>query len=227
MKQSAVELLKDVLLFSSLEDNELNQVRKQMVLREYKKNQIILREEQTSEFMYVIISGKVKIYQVSDAGREIILAVHKAGEFFGEMSLIDGKTVPAAVSAVENSLVAVISRYDFYSMLHAHEQVLDNLLRILCSRIRESWRKIQMLNFNDATHRIKMLLLILAEEYGEKTAKGITLRIKLIHQDIADMTGLTRETVTRVLDKLKKSGEMTINKDKLIHLHAEFESIQL
>jgi len=105
--------------------------------------------------------------------------------------------------------------------------MLENLLEILCSRLRESWKKIQMLNFNDAAQRIKMLLLILSDDYGEKTQSGTTLKIKLIHQNVADMTGLTRETVTRVLDKWKKTGEIRITKDKFIHLNQEFESIQL
>jgi CRP/FNR family transcriptional regulator len=72
-----------------------------------------------------------------------------------------------------------------------------------------------------------MLLMILSDDYGEKTPLGTTLRIKLIHQNIADMTGLTRETVTRVLDRWKKNGEIRITKDKYIHLTQEFGSIQL
>jgi CRP/FNR family transcriptional regulator len=66
-----------------------------------------------------------------------------------------------------------------------------------------------------------------AEDYGEKMTDGTTLHIRLIHQDIADMTGLTRETVTRVLDRWKKSGEIRIGKNRLIHLTPEFESIPL
>jgi CRP/FNR family cyclic AMP-dependent transcriptional regulator len=124
-------------------------------------------------------------------------------------------------------MIAIISRSDFYSLLHSQKKMMENLLEILCSRLRESWKKIQMLNFNDAAQRIKMLLLILSEDYGEKTQSGTTLRIKLIHQNVADMTGLTRETVTRVLDKWKKTGEIRITKDKFIHLNQEFESIQL
>lgn len=177
--------------------------------------------------MYIIMEGKVKIYQIADTGKEMILSVHTTGEFFGEMSLIDGQTDPATVAAIEPSQIAIISRTDFYHLLHSQKKVLENLLELLCSRLRESWKKIQMLNFNDATQRIKMLLLMLAENYGEKTAGGTTLRIKLIHQNIADMTGLTRETVTRILDKWKNDGEISITKDKYIHLNPEFETIQL
>jgi CRP/FNR family transcriptional regulator len=72
-----------------------------------------------------------------------------------------------------------------------------------------------------------MLLSILAETYGERTSEGTVLHVRLIHQDLADMTGLTRETVTRVLDKLKKHGEIATLASKYIRLNAEFYSIQL
>ncbi len=220
-------LLKRIRLFNSLTDEELCEISPKVILKEYKKNHVILREQDTNSFMYIIVQGKVKIYQVTDGGREMILSVHSSGEFFGEMSLIDGKTDPATVAALEQSLIAVISRNEFYELLHSQKKVLENLLALLCTRLRESWKKIQMMNFNDASQRIKMLLLMLAEDYGEKTEEGITLRIKLIHQNIADMAGLTRETVTRVLDKWKNSGEIRITKEKYIHLTPEFESIQL
>ena len=105
--------------------------------------------------------------------------------------------------------------------------MLDNLLQSLSSRLRESWKRIQLLNFNDAAQRIKMLFLMLSETYGKETPKGVLLSVKLIHQDIADMTGLTRETVTRVLDKLQKAGEIKVMENKFIQLNSEFESITL
>jgi CRP/FNR family transcriptional regulator len=227
LSEDRANLLKRIRLFQSLTDKELFDLSPKVMLREFKKNHVILHEEDTNSFMYIIVHGKVKIYQIGNQGKEMILSVHGAGEFFGEMSLIDGKTDPATVAAMEHSMIAIISRSDFYSLLHSQKKMLENLLEILCSRLRESWKKIQMLNFNDASQRIKMLLLILSEDHGEKTQSGTTLRIKLIHQNIADMTGLTRETVTRVLDKWKNSGEIRITKDKFIHLNPEFETIQL
>ncbi len=220
-------ILRGIALFSSLSDNELHEIRAHVVLRDFKKNQVILREEETSGFMYIIIDGKVKISRSGKEGKETILSMHGAGEFFGELSLIDGKTTPASVVAVEDSTVAIISKEHFHSLLYTQRKVLENLLQILCSRLRESWQKIEMLNFNDAAQRLKMLLNILAETYGEKTAQGTILRVRLIHQDIADMTGLTRETVTRVLDRLKKNKEIETLESKYIRLNPEFYSIQL
>lgn len=219
--------LSKIELFSSLNDQELGQVRGKILIKKFRKNEIILREENTSEFMYIILEGEAKVLQVTGEGKEIIVTMHKAGDFFGELSLIDGQTAPATVTATRDSVTAIISRKDFYDILFGQQKVLENLLHILSLRLREAWKRIQLLNFNDASQRVKMLLLMLSETYGTKTPRGTgtVLNIKLIHQDIADMTGLTRETVTRVLDKWQKNGEIQVLKNKFIQLRPEFESI--
>ncbi len=220
-----IKSLKKTALFSSLTSDELRQVLENIVIKNFKKNEVILHEENTSEFMYIILDGEAKVVQSTDAGKEIIMSVHQSGDFFGELSLIDGKTAPAAVCATRDSVTAIISKHDFFALLLGQNKVLENLLRILCSRLRESMKKIQILNFNNASQRIKMLFLLLSETYGEQSADGTILKIRLIHQDIADMTGLTRETVTRILDKWRRGGEIQVLKNKFILLKSEFESI--
>jgi CRP/FNR family transcriptional regulator len=221
MKEEIV-LLKNIQLFSSLTDQELQKISAKIKIRTFKKNQTILREEDTNEYMYTILSGRVKVVQTTEDGRETIIAMHNTGDFFGEMSLIDGKTMPATVLALEDTITAIISRNDFSHLVSTQEKVLDKLLVILCSRLRESWNKIQLLNFNNATHRVKMLFTLLSGEYGEKNSDGITLNIKLTHQNIANMTGISRETVTRVIDKWQKDKEITILKNRHILLHPDF-----
>lgn len=193
-----------------------------MLVKQFKKNETILYEEDTNEFMYIILMGKVKVIRTTEDGKEIILAIHQSGSFFGEMSLIDGKTAPASIIATEDSLIAIISKKDFFAIIFAQHKVVSNLLQILCSRLRKSWDTIQLLNFNNATQRTKTMFLMLSEEYGEKTSEGTILNIKLTHQDISDMTGLTRETVTRVIDKLQKNEEISILKNKYILLSNKF-----
>jgi CRP/FNR family transcriptional regulator len=216
------EFLKKIQLFSSLTDNEIDALVNKLAVKKFKKHETILYEEDTSEFMYIILIGKVKVVRMTEDGKEIILAVHQAGEFFGEMSLIDGKTIPASVIATEDSLVAIISKKDFYSVLLVQNKVMISLLKIFCSRLRKCWDTIQLLNFNNAAQRAKMLFLMLSDEYGKKSPDGITLNIKLTHQDIAEMTGLTRETITRVIDKWQKNGEITVLKNKFIRLNPNF-----
>jgi CRP/FNR family cyclic AMP-dependent transcriptional regulator len=224
-EESRIELLRKIALFASLTSDELHEIRDRIVIKNFKKNETILHEEHTNAFMYMILEGEAKVVQTTEAGKEIIITMHQTGDFFGELSLIDGKTAPATVRATRNSTTAIISKKDFFALLLSQNKVLESLLQIFCSRLRESIKKIQMLNFNNAAQRIKMLFLMLAESHGERTDAGTVLKMKLIHQDIADMTGLTRETVTRVLDKWKKGGEIKVQKNKGFLLTPEFASI--
>jgi CRP/FNR family transcriptional regulator len=218
-------ILEKIPLFTSLTAAELQQEREKFVIKSFKKNEVILHEEDTNEYMYIILDGEAKVVNTNEKEKEMLITMHRSGDFFGELSLIDGKTSPATIIAAKDSVTAIISKKDFYSLLFSQSKVLENLLQLFCSRIRESLKKIQILNFNNAAQRIKMLFLLLSETYGEKTEKGTILKIKLIHQDIADMIGLTRETVTRVLDKWQKGGEIIILKNRYILLCPEFESI--
>jgi len=215
-------LLKQTEIFSQLNDAELEEIIDKIIVKQFRKNETILYEEDTNEVMYIILMGKVKVIKTTEDGKEIIMAMHKSGSFFGEVSLIDGKTTPASVIATEDSLIALISKNDFLSIVFNQNTVTKNMMEILCSRLRKSWDTIQLLNFNNATQRTKMLFLTLIDEYGEKSPEGMTLNIKLTHQDISDMTGLTRETVTRVLDKLQKLKEISILKNKFIQLNPSF-----
>lgn len=209
-------------LFATLTDDELDSIGKLLAVKRFKKNEVILHEEDTNKFMYIILSGKVKVIQITEDGKEILLAIHQAGEFFGEMSFIDGKTSPATIVAADDCVINILSRDEFYSTIHSHKKVLYNLLLILSSRLRDSWDKIQLLNLKNASERLKILFYMLSNKYGEMTSKGITLNIKLTHQEIAEMTGMARETVTRVLDKWNKEGEISILADKLIQLKTDF-----
>lgn len=216
------ELLRGMRLFSSLTEDELAEVGARTAVREFKKNAVVLHEEDTNEFMYMVLSGKVKVTRSTEEGKETILTLHSAGEFFGEMTLIDGKTTPATVSAMEDSLIALISSKDFTALLLTQEKFLNELLLIFCSRLRDSWSRIEMLNLNNAAQRIRMLLMMLSEESGKKTPEGVTIDIRLTHQNIADMAGLTRETVSRVLEGWVKENAIAIGENRRIRLNPGF-----
>lgn len=217
-----LDMLRNIQLFSSLAEEELHQISKQIQIRRFKKNGVILYEENTNQVMYIILSGKVKVLQTTEDGKEIILAIHKAGDFFGEISLIDSLTMPASVVATEESIVAIISKKDFYTILHSQGKVVEDLLLIMCSRLRESWRKMQILSLNNAAQKIRMLFLMLSQDHGKKTVDGLMLDIKLTHQDIANMVGITRETVTRILDKWLVDEDIRVIKKKFMLLSNDF-----
>lgn len=221
-KDTEIESLKHIELFSTLSDNEMSKIMKDIQVQSFKKGQTILHEENTNDFMYIILEGEVKVVQRTEEGKEMILAIHRAGEFFGEMSLIDNSTVPAAVIAKKDATVALVSKEIFYASIVKQHKVLEKLLRILANRLRDSWKTVQMLSFNNAAQRIRCLLLMLSSKYGSKVEGRVVLNIKFTHQDIAEMTGMARETVTRVIDELQRSGDISILKDKSIMLSPDF-----
>jgi CRP/FNR family transcriptional regulator len=214
-----IDDLKAIPLFSDLTDEDFSKLRDRLQIKQFKKNASILHEEDTNDYMYVVLTGKVKAIRTTEDGKEIILAMHPAGDFFGEVTLIDGQTSPASVIATEGSTIAIIAKKDFEAILLSQGKVLMNLLNIFCARLRKSWETIEILNFNNASQRVKMFFLTLIDEYGEKTDKEIVLNIRLTHQDISEMTGLTRETVTRVIDRLQKNREIVMLKNNRIQLN--------
>ena len=217
-----IDFLSNVPLFSSLTKEELDQITSRVDMQEFSRNETIFSEEDANNFMYIILVGAVKVVQHTEDGRELILAIHEKDDFFGEVALIDNKATPASVVATEDSLLAIVARKDFYPLLYSQPKVLDKLLQILCARFRDSWRRILILNFKRAPERIKMLFLSLSYEKSTRTDKGMLLDLKLTHQEIADMASLNRETVTRVLNKWQKRGEITVLKNKLILLSDKF-----
>lgn len=226
MEKHRLPQLKKLELFSTLMDDELERVGNFVSIRTYKKNMLILNEADTNEFMYGVMEGEVKAFKISEDGRETILALRGTGKTFGELSMIDGKTTPAAVTATEDSVVAVISKTDFYELIHREHKVLNRLLDNLCSQVRESLKMQELMNLKNASERIRMLFLTVAEERGHKTSEGTTLNVKLTHQRIADMTGLTRESVTRALDKWKKDNLISLDENKRIILSNRFTNSQ-
>jgi CRP-like cAMP-binding protein len=95
---------------------------------------------------------------------------------------------------------------------------------LLSGRLRHSWNQVRMLHFNDASNRVMASMKEMASERGEEVPEGVLLKLRLTHQNIADMTGLTRETVTRVIDKWKKSGLVSIDENRYMLIrHSFFE----
>lgn len=217
-----VAYLKKAHLFSDLTDEELETIADRVLLRKFQKGQVILFEEDTNKYMYSVLEGEVKVFSTAEDGKDTIVAFHGAGQSFGEVSLIDQQTMPATVVAVERSLLLIIGRDDFFDIVLQQPKALNSLLLLLTGRLRHSWSQIRLLHFKDAANRIMASMKVMADERGEKHADGVLLKLRLTHQNIADMTGLTRETVTRIVDKWKKSGLISLDENKHLLLRPEF-----
>ena len=154
-----VNLLKGIPLFSELSDKDLEKITQVASKQRYHKDNLILIEEEIGSTMFVILDGRVKISRISDDGREVILSILSEGDFFGEMSLLDGQTRSANVTAIDESELMVIRREDFLQMLRDYPQIAINLLKELAQRIRKSDEHIKSLSLQDATGRVASTLL--------------------------------------------------------------------
>lgn len=221
-EKASANLLRTIDLFTSFGHDEITEIAGHMNIRSCKRGEVILNEEDTTEYMYFVLDGKVKVFNTTPDGKESILAVHGPGQFFGELALLDGKTAPATVSALESSRVALLNRADFRDLLFTQPKFLEGILGIFCARLRDAWTRVKMLNYKNASQRIRLLLMMLAEQNGAETAEGLTLDIKLTHQNIADMAGLTRESVTRVLDRWQRDGVIAVHEKRLTILNRDF-----
>jgi CRP-like cAMP-binding protein len=210
-----LSLLQSVPIFSELSPSDLNKIAERMIQRTYTKGQMILLEDDLGQTFFVIAGGSVKITRLSDDGREVILAMLGESDFFGEMSLLDGAGRSANVVALDSSEVLTLARNDFLEILQEYPKISISLLEELTQRIRKSDQQIESLSLSDVEQRIGITLIRLAEELG--TIKHGTVKINNLpyQQDIANMAGTSRETVSRTFKLLEEKGLVTREGRKL------------
>ncbi len=215
-------IIKNIPFFAALTPDEVEQVERLITKRRFSKDQIVLFEEDTANYMYLVYSGKVRVVKMNEEGREQIITIHKKGDFFGEMALLDGKTSPATVIAHEDAVIGLLSKNDFELYLLSHETIRRKIIDLLCSRLRDSWAMIKILSFDNAEHRVMAVLDRLQELYGVVDDRGVIINVKLTHQQIANYASVARETMTRVLNKLEKEAVIQVLDNKSILLTKSF-----
>jgi CRP/FNR family cyclic AMP-dependent transcriptional regulator len=220
--QLAGALIKGIPFFSSLSNDEAQALECVVTKRHFSRGQVVLFEEDTSKFMYIIISGKVRVVQISEDGKEHILAIHKRGDYFGELALFDGKTAPATVIAMEDSEIGLLAKNDFDLLVLKNEKILFQLMTALCMRLRESWMMIKIMSFADAEERVRAVLNNLSRLYGVRDQRGVLVSLKLTHKDIANYASVSRETVTRLMNRFTREGEIEILEKRYILIKQPF-----
>ncbi|MEE9166531.1 MAG: Crp/Fnr family transcriptional regulator [Candidatus Neomarinimicrobiota bacterium] len=206
MNTSDIELLRSVPLFIDLSMAVLQELLDRMSKRFYRKNNMILMQDEMGDTFFTISKGSVKINRLSADGREVVFAILGEGEFFGEMSLLDEETRSANAVALEDSEVLILKRGDFLAFLEKYPRVSISLLAEMAGRIRKIDAQIEGLSLSDAAHRIGMTLLRLSEELGVIQKGVIEVNGLPYLKDIANMAGTSRETVSRTMKLFEREG---------------------
>jgi CRP-like cAMP-binding protein len=213
---------RNIPFFSDMSVEETEQIESIITKRRFRKDQVVLSEQDTSSYMYFVYSGKVRVVKMSDDGREQIISFHKKGDYFGEMSLLDGKTSPATIIAHEDAVIGLLHKNDFEYRLLSHEGIRRKIIGLLCTRLRDAWTMVKVLSFDSAECRVMAALDHLQQMYGVKDDRGVIINIKLTHQLIASYASVARETATRILNKFEKTGEIVALENKAFLLKETF-----
>lgn len=208
--------LKKVSLFSELQIDDVSRIAEIASERTYKKNEVIFHEKDPGSVLFILKSGAVKISVCDRNGKEDILKIIYPGDFFGDMSLLDGKHRSATVSAMEKSVSLIIQREHFLSLISNHTNLVMNMLATMSRRLRKTDEKIASLRFADSYGKVAKVILDLAEEHGTRADGKIVVDLDLNRQAFADHAGTTRETATRILNEFQKSGCIVMNKRKIV-----------
>ena len=195
----SIDSLSSVPLFVDLDGAELANVEEHCTPRKYPKNSMVILEEEFGDIIFIILTGTVKITRVNDEGKEVILALLGAGEILGEMAILDGEARSANALAQEDCELLAIQKSEFLNLLRRNFKISFALMCELAKRLRKSDQQIEALSLSDAEHRIGVSVLNLAEDMGVIRKGQVTIDKLPFQQDIANMSGTSRETVSRVL----------------------------
>jgi CRP/FNR family cyclic AMP-dependent transcriptional regulator len=198
-------------LFSSLSPDTLDAVRQLAVLRSYAKRTVIVSEDDPGDAVYVILSGKVKVYVSDEKGKQIDLGTQGPGEYFGEV-ILDGGPRAASVMTLEPSQLVVFSRADFEALVTRYPAIAMHIIQKLIHRVRAATANVKSLGLRDVYGRVVALLL---DEAGEQNPTPPVSQ-KMTQQEIANRVGASREMVGRILRDLARGGYISIEAGRIM-----------
>lgn len=195
-------ILRNVSVFRGLTDEYLKQIAEDVRVARFEKDDIVFHQADESRDLYLVLNGKVRASLINEEGDEFILAAFKEGEFFGEISLLDGEARSATIIAEESSTLGMLKREDFLAIAKQNPMFAMDVLAIVAKRLRETDTMVGSLVFLDVTERLAKFLIKLARSEGVRNKDGSYCLRKRIHQDLAARIGASRITISKSLKVL-------------------------
>ena len=191
--------------FEPLHDEVLRNIAASGVVRTFPRNTVLINEGDVGDSLFVILSGRVKVYSSNEAGREFVIDFHGAGEYVGEMTL-DGEPRSASVMTVEPTTCAVVNRAQFRDFILAHPDFAMHLIDRLIHRLRVTTGNLKSLALSDVYGRLVRLLNTLCQDIDGKSI----VPEKLTQQDIADRVGASRDMIGKLMKDLVAGGYLAV-----------------
>jgi len=207
---STTELIRRIPLFSLLTVDQAELVAQSVVKRRFKRGELLLEQGAKSNALFILLTGRSRVFTTDSRGREVILATLHPGDYLGEMSLIDGQPHSASVRAEVQTDVLMLARSEFDRCMPDARSVAFAVMRVLVQRLRHADRKIESLALMDVYGRVAHALLEMAQNETDGTR---VIRSKVSRQDLAKMVGASREMVSRVMKDLEVRGFIHLRSD--------------
>jgi CRP/FNR family cyclic AMP-dependent transcriptional regulator len=203
-------------LFAGLDPKEMQSLASRVSRQRFPRGAMLFAEGDRCTGLYLVASGKIRIFKLSPAGREQVLAVEGPGSSFAELPVFDGGNYPASAAAAEDAEVLFISRRDFQNFCREHPDVALKVIAVVGSRLRRLVGIIEELSFTTVRQRLIALLLRLAETSGTRSKEGIQVDLVTGHQELAAELGTVREIISRNLSRLQAEGYIEVEGRRIV-----------
>lgn len=217
------QCLKDLIVFQNLDQDELELLCKNSYAKLYEKGEIIFFENDSVKKLYFLVNGKVKLSMLSAEGKEKVLTILQEGDIFGELSLFDEDPHPLTAKVMDDARLLIIPWNEMEKMIIDRPSLAIKIIEALSKKTRLLTSQVRELVFQDAAGRLASLLSRLADDFGREIEQGTVIDLVLTHQEIANLIGSSRVTVTKLINKFIDDGMITIKKRKIIII--DFESL--
>lgn len=218
---SAAETLKIVPFFKNLGQSEASDLAARLVERRFTSGQIIFHMGDPAGLLYIITHGKIKIAYASSDGQEAVLAILGAGDFFGELALLDDSPRSASAESLESTTTLTLHRDEFLGFIDSNPAFARQVLNVLARRIRHLNNQISDIFFLDLPARLARTLLHLAEDHGRPVDDGVVIEVSLTQTDMAEMTGATRVSINKALGRFRRAEWVKVDGRTVTVLDAE------
>ena len=220
MDPRVTQLLASSPIFRKLSPDDRTRLAPHARIRECAKGEHIFVEGSPSDRFYVIASGRVKVFKVTPAGKDVILEIFGVGDPLGAVAVYEGWPFPASAVALEDTTCITIERGTFFTLLETHPTFVRGLLLGLTYRLIELTNRLAELTGGRVEPRFARLFLKLADESGTAARGGTFIAIPLTRQELADLSGTTIETAIRIMSRWSKQGIVSTEKDGFVVLDA-------
>lgn len=214
MRQGAAhDALRRVALFRDLAEEELEALGRQVVTRRHTRNELLFSQGDTGDGLYIVAAGQISIGRQSPEGDELIFALYEPGEYFGELALFDQGPRAAGATVVEDATLLYLSSAAFRAFIDAHPGALWTCMRVVVAQLRRCTDLADEIALLDVRSRLARRLLRLAGEGA--AASGPASAVRITQQQLAGMTGATRESVNKHLRAFEADGLVRLDRGRI------------